>query len=629
MASDPTRRALTAAGAWVGTPGYMAPEQLRGAAADARSDLFALGAVLYEMVTGRRAVDDGAAPVAPADVQRIIRKLLESDPGLRYQTARELIVDLRRLQRDSTPSPAPAPVRPRAMSWTARVGVAAILLLAAGTAAWWIMSRRTAPAATSTTASSGDAARLVVLPFENLTRQSDDDWLSGALADSIGAGLQSVDTLTLVPRERVVELYAAESRRDSDTLSSQLAGQLSKRLRVRFYVHGSYQKVGESLRLAARLVDLEADAVKAQETIDGSFANVLQLEDQLATRFAAKLNPRTSKVTRTEITADIQAYRLVSDARTQYALGRFAEALPLLQQAVERDPKYALAWAMLSKTLSRMAAPATVTGRPKPEVLKAALEAATSAVELAPGAVESQVALALAYRGLRDFDRMVDAARTAVAFDSHNGEARTLLATALSSSPGFGCPTSARPDEAEAAFREALRADPLQGSSYLNLTVHLWWMNRQVEALTSVDDGLAAQPGNAMLTRSRPFNLVFANRVDEAEAILNQRVSLPVAESPNDTLTRAFIALRRKKYAEAEAVMRRPAAQDALASLAWTMISAVAYFQADRPKEGAALLERGMRAEPSCIAWASTPPPALSPYRHTSEYVDALARVRR
>ena len=140
--------------------------------------------------------------------------------------------------------------------------VAGATVLAAVVAGGWWLTRDRSTASTTpyeSASSSTDGARLVVLPFENLTRQQDDDWLSGALADSIGAALQTVETLILVPRERVVELYAAESRRDADALNADLAEQLSKRLRVRFYVHGSYQKVGDSVRIAARLVDVEFD----------------------------------------------------------------------------------------------------------------------------------------------------------------------------------------------------------------------------------------------------------------------------------------------------------------------------------------------------------------------------------
>ena len=203
-----TQLVVTAPGVSVGTPQYMSPEQVRGEAADARSDLFSLGLVIYEMATGRpafsgatvgvvldavlnRAPEPASALVhtAPPALEQIIVKAIEKDPALRYQSARDLMADLRRTLRDvarTTPSAGAresgsSNVKPRRSSLRhlgpLSVGVAVFALAAAG---WLVWRDRPLPAAPAHEAVPVGRARLVVLPFENLTGQSADAWLAGA-----------------------------------------------------------------------------------------------------------------------------------------------------------------------------------------------------------------------------------------------------------------------------------------------------------------------------------------------------------------------------------------------------------------------------------------------------------------
>ena len=650
-----TRGQVTAPGSWIGTPDYMSPEQVRGEPTDARSDLFALGAVMFEMLTGKPAFaasSPGTAidavlhripkspshlnPDVPQELSRIILKALEKDPEFRYQTAKELLADLRRLARDTTASHAagaPSPIQaPPHRAGTIVVIAGAVLALALAAAGWWWMTSRdgaetgAAPGA-MTPAGPADPDRLVVLPFENLTRRPDEDWLAGAFADSVSAGLQPVASLILVPRERVVELYAAEARRESAPLNADLARQVSQKLRVRYYVHGSYQRVGDEVRIVARLVDMTADAIQAQETLTGPFADVLRLEETLASRFATRLSPApaTSAGGAPAATSSLEAYQLVTDARALYALGRFSEASAMLQKATGLDPRYSVAWALRAKSNARLLSPAVVSGQPSTAALRAALEDATTAVTLDPTAVESHLALALAYRGLKDRLRWRESANRGAALDPRNGEARILLGDALSISPGFGCPTDSEPAAAEEAFRQGLRIDPLAASGYVNLTTHRWWMGRRVDALAALDEGLAAHPGNVLLNSSRPFNLLFAGRVDEAAALLKRRVDSGVSLTPLEVVTLGYVALRRQRLDEAAARFSRGEAARALANLAFTMITAVAHFEAGRPAEGAAYLARGIAAEPECADWARQVP-ALTPYRDTPEFARAVNR---
>ena len=164
----------TKAGEVMGTAGYMAPEQAQGEEVDSRADLFALGCVLYEMVTGRRPFEgenvyetlgkivsqepeplDASLPAAPAELQRIVRKLLAKDPGMRYQTAGDTVVDLRMLLRDiesgrleTTPPPAESTEGSAAGRGLSPVLVAALVILSTAAAAYasrWLQPEPSPP----------------------------------------------------------------------------------------------------------------------------------------------------------------------------------------------------------------------------------------------------------------------------------------------------------------------------------------------------------------------------------------------------------------------------------------------------------------------------------------------------
>jgi serine/threonine protein kinase/tetratricopeptide (TPR) repeat protein len=647
-----TRMLVTSSGDSIGTPDYMSPEQVRGEPADARTDLFALGLVMYEMATSRPAFSGPTVGVVldavlnraperpshftrglPSSLEQIILRAIEKDAALRYQSARDLMADLRRLTRDLTPVASPAtygssPVRDahsrnRWWRWGAVAAVAATALIGA---AWFLSRDVSTPAPLTSASRPGGPARLVVLPFENLTRQGPDDWLAGAFADALSAGLQPLEDIVLVPRERVVELYAAESRHESQSLSADLARQISQKLRVRYYVHGSYQRVGDDLRVVARLVDAQKDAIEAQETLTNRFANVFELEDELASRFATRLGARGSIAASPRESPPLEAYQAVIDARAHYALGRFLEARALLQRAVDQAPRYATAWAWLSKVDSRLASPSNFEGdRERTELLRQALTEATTAVTLQPGLVDSEMALALVYRGLQQTPALRAAVERAIALDPRNGEAHGLLAESYAMSASFGCPSDPRPELADERYRDALAIDPLNGAVRLSLTTHLWWMNRQAEAFAVVEEGLSIRPDTVMLNVWAPFNMSFAGRADEAFELLRKN-TLGVSDLQRNAFIAAIIELKRRNFVSADDYFRKAGPQFA-ETLPFPLIAAVTHFQVGRMEEGAMYLQRGLQRQAACIAWFDHVP-AFAPFKNEPAVRKVLARVQ-
>ena len=229
---------------------------------------------------------------------------------------------------------------------------------------------------------------------------------------------------------------------------------------------------------------------------------------------------------------------------------------------------------------------------------------------------------------MEDRERSREAARRAVALDSRNGEAQIILGDLQSISPSFGCPTAPNPDGAEAAYQEGLRLDRLAGSAYVNLTTHRWWMGQRDKALEAIDDGLAAQPGNVLLKGTRPFNLLFAGRVEEAETLLKQRIDAGARLSPWEEITQAYVALKRRRFDDAAERFKGATVSRTLQGVAVTLITSVAHFESGRPREGGSYLARAVQVAPECAAWAETVP-ALAPYRTTPEFRQAVRRSSR
>jgi non-specific serine/threonine protein kinase len=472
---------LTSPGVTMGTVAYMSPEQARGEPVDARTDLFSLGAVLYEMATGRRAflgdtsavvfdsiLNRAPAPAShavralPAKLDDIIAKLLEKDLDLRYQRASDVRADLKRLKRDLEAARHAEPAAPAPSSPGPRSG-----------------SVRAARAIDS----------LAVLPFENSSGDPANDYLSEGITETIINSISCLPKVRVVPRG-IVFRYKGRSV-DAFTAAEEL--------KVRAVVTGRVLQHKDTLVVKAELVD-----VARQDQIWGGqynrkMADLLEIQDAIAGEIAGHLQEKlaradSGKRPARRAAANPEAYRLylqgTHQARTWTEDG-LRRAVTLLTQATEIDPGYALSYSGLAYALSMMG---FYGFQPARDAFVRARAAAQRALELDPALGEPHVALSNVSLYMdHDLPAALRSAQLAVelapglAIAFHNFS--LILAIA------------GRTGDALVAIRKAVELDPLTALFQAHLGWILHCSGRDAEALPIIRSALEIHPNNYYILR--------------------------------------------------------------------------------------------------------------------------------
>jgi serine/threonine-protein kinase len=554
---------LTTSRAALGTVAYMAPEQVQGRSLDGRADLFALGVLLYEMLTGSRPFpgDEAVAimhailhteplPASalrrdiPADLDDVVRTLLSKVPSERYASAEDVstavaLIQLGAPSASRVSSPERAARTPRPWTRPIAVAVAVVAVIALGA---WLISRGTA---------SPHAARSVaVVPFRDSSDAADGGYIAVGLSDAIATELSRLRGV-IVPGYLSTSTYRATSRTERE---------IANALEVSAVVTGTLRRSGDRAQVMIRLFDTTSNRALAAQRYDRPLTELLDVQRAATREIVATLGIAVTPAERVVLdrapTTNPRAYDWYlrgRDIELQALSRKFMATIPadglrlaqsFYSRARDLDPSFAIARARLATTLMRGAMTYDSTEARREH---ARLEAET-ALRLQPGLAEAHAALASywGYRG-RDPAKAIVEAELALAGAPNSGELHVNL--------GNCYVAVGRWEDAVAAFERAMRVDARNPDAPTYAALTLLRLRRDEQAMRAFDRAIELAPDNHMVRVIKGHTyLRWRGTPDSLAAVLR---TVPPNWDPDGMTTWArYTVLRvQRRHAEARSML--------------------------------------------------------------------------
>jgi TolB-like protein/Tfp pilus assembly protein PilF/tRNA A-37 threonylcarbamoyl transferase component Bud32 len=538
-------RGLTGAGALIGTPEYMSPEQVEGKEADPRSDIYSLGVMLYEMIIGRMPFEGDTplsiamkhkteAPPDPRDfnaqipegLSYVILKCLEKDKEKRYQDTKELLSELRRIEEEisttegvvlkrktTTLKEMKVTLRKR---WTIISALFMVVVIAIAAILYFSKGQPVSPPREK---------MLVVLPFNNLG-PPEDEYFADGIAEEITSRLAALHGLGIISRTSAIQY-----KETNKTIK-----QIGEELGVDYVLEGTvrWDRSTEGkgrVRITSQLIRVTDDTHLWTDSYDRVIEDIFSVQSEIAEEVARQLDLTILEPERRALnrrpTENLDAYDYYLQGRKQEYRGwshgdskEFERALELLEKAVELDPEFVHAYISLSMNHSWMYFAGWDRTEERLEKSKAALD---RALELQPNLSDAQLALGFYYyRGLLDYERASEI------FESIQ-KARPNISTSLL---GYIQRRQGKWEESLENLKKAFKLNPRSIDVPVQMGLSYFIMRRYEEADEWFDRTLSIDPNSIPPKFSKVESILFAKgNTEEARAMLEKLPQTQMAAS--------------------------------------------------------------------------------------------------
>src|SRR5216683_286604 len=528
-----TEEALTSPGVAMGTVAYMSPEQARGEELDARSDLFSFGAVLYEMATGRVAFPGPTSAVVfhailertapnpstvnsnlPSRFNEIVSKTLEKDRALRYQSAAEIGADLKRLKRDTESTRVTAAAATAGSPSPSRNMKLRMGLLAAGLSIAVVIALALLFSGQKIKEATMDS--VAVLPFVNATGDPNAEYLSEGITQDL------VSTLSQLPNLKVVSLASAYRYKGKAIDPPTVARELG----VHTILTGRMLQQNDNVSISAEFVDAEHDRVMWSKQYQWRLADVPNIQAEITQDITQNLKMNLTGADKSRLaqrpTQNSEAYQLYLQGRFYWnkrTAGGVSKAIDYFQQAIQKDPNFALAYSGLADSYFSLARN-TAALSPKEAGAKAR-QAAEKAVDIDPTLAEGHASLGNVFLVFEwDFAGAERELRRAIDLNpsylyAHVWHGELLDATG-------------RYEEAVRENRKAVALEPFSPNSQNNLALSLMIANHLEESEKQLRQTLEMDPNFPLAHYIYAEVLILQKKYDEAVAEMEKTVqSIP------------------------------------------------------------------------------------------------------